>query len=307
MPFSVTTLNRALTHLQTNPMKDIMFRELAGSNVPHALFVRNLDEMLDQSVTQFGNTAAFFGSGHLLDKGIDKLSRWINTPHLTAAQTGWLHLGKSMTIFSVIASLLVASPFLRNFVTARRLGTTDFTQIVGERERDVDPKARADAHIAGQRFLRIAGRIIGGGAAIALGMLALTQLAIRRNANFGTVPQFLLKHLGLEKGRFNNLAGLPSFLFWVIPTYAGFTLASRDKFEYKEILLRFAAFNAAFFLLPSAVMKSLQHVFKDRPVKGITPNNVAYIGKFVSSIVFCSLLPTLVNIYLTQNASRMPK
>lgn len=300
MTFLIGTLNAALNGLQARPMQDIMFREIAGNNIPHALFVRNKDEMIDQSLTQFGNTAAFFGTGYALDKGIDAWSKRLYKSGLTAAQTNWLHLGKSMGILGLIASFMIASPFLRNYITAKRLGTTDFTQIVGERKRSDDEASVAKANAEGRHYLKVFGAVLGVGAAITAASLGLTHLLIKRGAGFGKVANGALKYLGLDNGKFNNLKDIPAFVFWAIPTYAGFITASRDHFEGKEIALRFGAFTAAFFVLPKAVEKGLQFAFKGRPVLGIPPNNMAYMGKFISSIVFCSAIPALVNIYLTR-------
>ena len=298
--FLIGTLNAALNGLQARPMQDIMFREIAGNNIPHALFVRNRDEMIDQSLTQFGNTAAFFGTGYALDKGIDAVAKRVYKAGLTASQTSWLHLGKSMGILGLIASFMIASPFLRNFITAKRLGTTDFTQIVGERKRTGDAASKAKAQAEGMHYLKIFGAVLAAGAAFTVASLGLAHVAIRRGANFGKLAGGALKYLGLENGKFNNLNDIPAFVFWAVPTYAGFITASRDGFEGKEIALRFGAFTSAFFILPKVVEKSLQWAFKGKPVLNIPPNNMAYLGKFISSIIFCSAIPALVNIYLTR-------
>ena len=56
-------LATAISFLRVNKMSDIVFREITGNNIPHVAIVRNKDELIDQSICHFGNTAAFFWNG----------------------------------------------------------------------------------------------------------------------------------------------------------------------------------------------------------------------------------------------------
>ena len=116
------------------PMLDIVFREVAGNNLPHMAIVRNKDEFIDQSICQVGNTAAYFGTGLLLDKALDHWPKAMGLPTNAAAEP-WRVFGKSLGIFSLIASIMLAMPFLRNYVTSRRTKTTNYAEMIGEKKR----------------------------------------------------------------------------------------------------------------------------------------------------------------------------
>lgn len=292
-----------LSYLRQNKMPDIVFREITGNNIPHVLIVRNRDELLDQSISQFGNTAAYFGTGILMDKGINALAKRVLGP-LPPTAKPWYFLGKSLSIFSMIAALNVAMPFLRNYITTSRTGTVDYAQMIGETQRTGNTASLLKTTLQDykERYLKI----VSAGAATSLAFLAGTAMAVKRGRPMPGALQFLQRHIGLEKGKFKNFNPLSAVLFWVVPTFSGLLAGARDTYEKNELALRFAAFNLAFFVFPHTVEKLI-----DKAVKGLPPTkllgpskNIAYLGKFISSLIFCSAVPTVLNIYLTRQRVR---
>ena len=77
-------------------------------------------------------------------------------------------------------------------------------------------------------------------------------------------------------------------------------MGARDIYELKEIDLRFAAFNFAFFIFPITIEKAIDcGVRKLKPTWLLGPSkNIAYLGKFFTSLALCRAIPTVVNIYL---------
>lgn len=292
-------LATALTFLRQNKMHDIVFREITGNNIPHVAIVRNKDEFLDQSISQFGNTAAYFGSGLLLDKLFNLIPKQLKVP-LKGNGLTWFHVGKSMGIFSFIAAVNLAMPFLRNYITTSRTGTTQYADMIGEKSRLKQSKAKLEQTLAGylSRFLKTVAMGVGVSAA----SVALLMIPARRNASIPKWVGFLHKHIGLAEGKFRNFSDLSAVLFWVVPTFSGLLAGARDIYEMKELALRFAAFNLAFFVFPKTVEKGIDYAVKNmKPSKLWGPNkNLAYLGKFVSSLIFCSAVPTVLNIYLTR-------
>jgi hypothetical protein len=123
-----------LSFLQANKMPDIVFREVTGNNIPHVAIVRNKDEFIDQSISQFGNTAAYFGTGLLMDKLLDAPLK-MTGQKLEALSKPWFFLGKSLSLFSLIAAVNLATPALRNYITTKRTNTTNYAEMIGEKSR----------------------------------------------------------------------------------------------------------------------------------------------------------------------------
>lgn len=169
-------------------------------------------------------------------------------------------------------------------------------------------------------------RTVSQGAALSLGILLSTLAVIYSGISF---PKWLRRFpaswqktaqrlkmgeglattLGLKNGQFKNFTPIAAIAFWVIPTFGGLLNAARDQYEVKELLLRFAAFNLAFFVFPITVEHTIEKwVKKARTIQWIGPKqNLAYLGKFISSLIFCSAVPTVLNIYLTRQRVKHDK
>lgn len=67
-------------------------------------------------------------------------------------------------------------------------------------------------------------------------------------------------------------------------------------------MLRFGAFLFAFFILPHTVEDTIdKFTAKMKPSKILGPaKNIGYVGKLISSVIFCGSIPSIVNIFLTR-------
>lgn len=264
-------------------MWDIAAREFVGNNLPHILITRTSTELIEQTVNQLGNSIGFFGTGLGLNNLINLLLR-NQSQHQT-----WFSLGKSFSIYSIISALMLAIPFLRNFITIKNTGKTSFISMVGEQNKPVTPKERNKELNKNWHIFK---NIMLSGMLLSIGTLGLTHLAIQRKFKMPKPLQILNKKLSLKNGDFKNFHDLAAFVFWTVPIYSGFWLSCRDNFERKEIALRFFALLSSFYLLPRA-----SHFLVRRLGKG--KENMAYASHFLTSTVLCGITPSFVNIYLT--------
>ncbi|MBX2860349.1 MAG: hypothetical protein KTR14_03885 [Vampirovibrio sp.] len=295
----MSTVASGINFIRNHSMVDILFREITGNNIPHVLIVRNADEFVDQSIGQFGNTAAFFGTGFLLQKVIDKLTKPMQKT-LSQAGKSWFRFGKSFAIFSICGSLMYGMPFFRNYVTTKRTGTTDYAQMIGEKQRgEIDDKKlnAVTTNLLHKFFTTVAV-----GASLAAAFLATGITLAKKGAGMSGLLKFIHQKLSLPEGKFSKLRPWSSASFGVTPAFAGFFVGSRDGYERKEIALRFAAFNFAFFILPHTVERLIEKVTRSMKPGKLLGNhhNIAYMGKFFSSLVLCSAIPSILNIYLTR-------
>lgn len=289
----------AINYLRSHNLTDIVAREFTGNNVPHVLIVRSEDELVDQSIAQFGNTAACFGGSLLLDKGYNRLATGLG---LTARQMAlpWFHFGKSMAVLGFMASVLLAMPFFRNYITTSRTKTLDYADMIGEKVRKNNSKQALKEKLSG--YLRRAVTTLAIGTVLSGALFAGTVVLAKSRISMPKALQWLHSKIGLPGGKFENLTDWSAVPFWVIPTYLGFIMASRDGYELKELLLRFGAFNLAFFVFPHTVERGINHLAQRVTVPKFIGSsaNMAYLGRFLSSLVFCSAVPTVLNIYLTR-------
>lgn len=291
-------LQRPIRFLIANPTQDVLFRELAGNNLPHALIMRNKDEFVDTAVNEFGGTGFFFGLGyglnHLLNKSQAGLAKTLTTP-----QQGWLQAGRSMMILPAIAGVLTALPFIRNSVSARRTQTTDFLGLIKEPVDAAAPgPSKDEVRQWSNKQLMKAGAIVLTGLAASALSVPLTRLAIKQHWSFGPTTQKLFNTLGLGQGQFKNMSEASSMLWWAVPSFGGLIAASRDRYERKEDILQLGAFVASFVLMPNL----MKNAVGQRLMKGFSPQlqeTASYAAKFLTSTVLCSATPSLMNIALT--------
>lgn len=287
-------------------MADNAFREVTSNNIPHMAIVRNTDELIDQAICQIGNSTAFFGGGWLMDKLLDRVTR--NTrAKLKPALKPLMNVGKSFALFAFIASTVLSTPFLRNYVTTKRTGTLKYADMIGEAERGSQDQAKVDA--AASKYIKKFWKTLGTGIGAMAGIMGLTLAGVKTLKKTPTILKKLNNLLGLKNGSFMNFKEHQSVLFWVLPTYGGLFAGARDIYEKKELIVRFLAFNFAFFVFPKTVEAGIDKLTKNmKPSKIIGPaKNIGYIGKLVSSFIFCGSIPSLVNIYLTRQRVKRDK
>ena len=127
------------------------------------------------------------------------------------------------------------------------------------------------------------GKTIGIGAGVSLGCLGLSSVMMAKGVKAPRFVELFNKWLGLSKGSFGKLSDPSAVAFWVIPTYSGLLAGARDKYEMKELALRFGAFNFAFFIFPNLVRGATENILKNtKPTKFFgPPKNLAYGFKFL--------------------------
>lgn len=292
---------RPLTFLRTNPAQDVLFRDIIGENAPRALIVRTKDEFVDKGMFELGSAASFFGGGYLLNSVFNKLLPAASS--LTKHQQQWMNLGRTFGIMGPIATALIALPFFRNYMTTKRTGKMDYSDVIGE-------KACAKHHNANEVQHAIQHHwdntkkvsLIGLGLSAALSAACL--LMFKKKVPFSPTAKAISNWVGLKGGQFKHLADHLSFLWWSVPTFIGLFGASRDKNELFENGVHFLAFNASFFVMPNLMKKWASNMAFLKHLPHTTQENTKYLIKFLTSTALCAVLPNAANIWLTHRRAK---
>lgn len=357
------TFISGLGKLEQHPIGDTMAKEILGINVPKIAITRTKDERIDTAVSEIGNTVAFAAGGISLDYALKRVFNREVAKATVNKQLAehWSVIGRSFALSSLIFSLLWVMPFVRNYVTAKRIGTDKFTDVIGadkqhgkvasesSLEKSLGVYKRKIAEILslglggaalfsvlGLKGVRNSGRNWGGKfvrvffppepnlvqkAATKLNILAHPEkkAALTLSQRLRNLP----KHLLIENGSFDKFGGWPALLFWGVPAYGGWIHASRDPYEKKEQLLKFANFTLSFFgpaLILNRFFKKqsqqkfpeLKNEFTNAAIRKTYTRNPEKMNRalklwatknglsLVSSIIFLGTLPQLLNIYLTK-------
>ncbi|MDH4378852.1 MAG: hypothetical protein QE263_02985 [Vampirovibrionales bacterium] len=269
-------------------------KEVVGINAPKAVNVRRFGEFLDAMVSELGNTIGYFVGGYALSALMNKLRpRLVGDFHEQAERLKGLsevlknkiplshvggefavktfYAGKSVAFMAILGSFIWAMPFFRNVITANKLGTTKFTEIISGNSllaKETPEEFKKNK----RRYLRTGLAILGTGLLAGVGGFAIARKQAARLAseaiNFKTLvePKWL-KMMDKKEwftgaswlfkdGKFSNLNGAHAFWFWGIPAYAGWFHASREKNERTEIVFKAINFFVMFFGV-SAALKAL--------------------------------------------------
>ncbi|MBX2860965.1 MAG: hypothetical protein KTR14_07010 [Vampirovibrio sp.] len=288
-----------LNYLRTHNTVDFLFRESVGNSLPRVLIVRNGDEFLDQATNQLGLLGAFFGTGYVMNTLVEKLTGGLQQK-LSKPGKEWYRFGKSFSIFAMASGLLFAMPFFRNYVTTKRTGTTDYAQMIGEKTRQKLDQRVLNQKVSHSRnqFLTIAAT----GASISTAILLSSLALARRGVQMPKLIQWLHRRFSLKEGNIGKLPLPSAVVFGTAPIFGAAFAASRDIYEKKEVALRFVGFTLSFFVFPRLVEKAVARLAKSSiPPKWLGDfRNVAYVGKVLSTLLFCSTLTNLANIYMTR-------
>jgi hypothetical protein len=316
-------LCNSLGKVESAPILDTMLKEVVGINAPRVLLTRSKNERKDAFYSEAGNTIGFFGAGAALDQLLIRVLNPKTLKKQGALASRWGIIGRSAALFSTSFAILWAMPFVRNYLTARQTGSTQFTQVIGAHPTQPSTQALQASQM---EYKRKALSILGLGLAGSVLAVGGARLAIARKWGRKTLNQWFknpkgwIHQLTLKDGRFSNFSGLPALLFWGVPAYVGFIHASRDNYERKEQLLKFFNFTACFFG-PSLALKKyyqkklqalaghkaeLSYGYIHQKLRGRVQEQalklwVAKSGlSLLSSIVLLSTMPQLINIYLTK-------
>ncbi len=247
----VRRLGNMMDGIEKAGVYGIMGKEVVGINAPKMLRIRNGNEFVDSAVSELGNTAGYFGIGALLTLGMGKLF-----PKMAGKEM--YNIGQSILLCCVPGSVLYAMPFIRNYVSAKRTGTTGFTELVGHTSFVKQSKADYDKDV--RYFKNTALSVLGVGAALGFGGLAYCK----RLANKGVVKahnaftKFWRNTFMFKGGKFKNMGDNVGLWFWGLPAYAGWIHASRQKEERNEQVVKMLNFFAMFYFLPKAVQAWLK-------------------------------------------------
>jgi hypothetical protein len=354
---NLQTVYKKLGYLEAHSINDTLAKEVLGINIPKILCTRTMNEKVDVATSEIGNTIAFTTGGLLLNKLLDfsftQAKKGIRLPLSQKGEEFW----RSTALYSAVFSLMWAMPFIRNYITAKRTGFTDFSSFIVDKPQFTKNNSNTDqleSSLKGYR--KKAKSILGMGALGAFLSIAIGSISLRtgigmkqieslinspslyhslhKKMGLPSVPENLLqkvfkgitdirfKDLLLKKGQFSNFSGLPALLFWGVPAYGGWIHASRDPYEKKEQLLKFASFTACFFVMPLLIKKFIDRLFHKRFPEVSTINYktiqktfvkqpkvleaalflwaARYVASLGSSILLLGVMPQLINIKLTE-------
>ncbi len=301
--------------MERDPVYEIAAKEVLGINLPKSLVVRDPDEFVDVASNEFANTAGFFGLGVGLNYVLNRILPRLN---------GTGQAVKSAVLLPVMFSFMWATPFIRNYLTAKRTGKTHFTQVIGE-EGDHLPTLAEERALSYKltEYRNQAAKILGLGAATGATLGALVWGVLRNPAVRQQIPAktkaWLKENLALKNGDFKNFNTWHAFLFWGIPAYGGWIHAARDNYERKEQILKGAAFFISFFgpaiLMKQHFRRQLGRFFVADKVKaGIRFKDVnkpkleeakslwfkKHLYPMLTSVALLGTSAPLMNIYLTK-------
>jgi hypothetical protein len=296
-------------------------KEFVGSNVPHLALVASVGEFWDQAISQLGNNFLIFGGGFGLEKLADKVLKHTNSKAfqvgLTQNQQDVFHLGKGFVAYPMIASSVIASPFVRNVIMSHVTKKDNFVEIASNTPAGMKPLPESENHktkrLAKEKAdLLTAGKIMGVGTLLASVMLVTTHTAM---ANNKALPKLFKKEFKLplmeDKTTFEKLFTLPQgdyrnvqdaalYFFWALPAYAGLLMASRDPVEFTENVAKTLWFGFAFMVAPKLVEKPLQDFLKEKQNPLLhkvfdSLDNMTYVGKLAVGSVLYAGMPTVMN------------
>jgi len=298
-----------LTYLRHHNLWNVAAKEVLGSNIPQTLIVKNANESADKAVGLFGDSIATFVGGPLIDKAHDAIFKPVyqrfKSKQLSPQQTEWYRLGKSLGVFSLVSGYAMASPFVRNWFTARQTGNTSYSEVVSTESNQAPKDSPQEQLWFKGKNLQVAGSIVTLASGITAASWLPEQAMIKKNAAIPGGVKWLAKHVSLPEGRFDKLTDLQTTLFFILPSFGAMPFAARDKMERKEIALNFASFIFAFTILPRTlerfVMKRVEG--KTFPVIG-NGKNFAFFVQLASGILFTSALPAITNIRMRNKRSK---
>jgi len=183
-------LVRIFTAFESKPVLDTFAKEIAGTNAPRIGMAQTKDEVFDTAVSELGNTAGLALGGW----GVGQVARGVF--HVAKSEGPWRHVGSSLAIYSGVFAALWAMPFVRNYITAKYRGKTNFDDIIDKKASTPQKAAELQRNMANYR--RTALTIFGLGSA---GILTGLLLGLKKAPK---LPGWL-NTLYHGKGRFGGL------------------------------------------------------------------------------------------------------
>jgi hypothetical protein len=297
-------LPNALRYLASHPLADLLAREIVVNETPKVLITRTKDERLDEAWGQYGTSIPTFGVSLGAEALFKQLEKPLGLAALKGAEATWYKLGKSLGLYSAIASTFMGMVYVRNVITASRIGAQSYKNLVGEgSQQEAKAVSNEDTEQFKSKFKRWARHVFTAGAVGLVGFPLLGLALTKAKVPVGAMAQALDKHWSLPNGKLVDMKRWPQFWVWAVPGMAAYISASRDKYENKELYLKLAAMLTGMFVIPHTTEKWLEGWAAKGGHFPLVGNraNAAYMGKCLTSLIFLSATPTLANIFLTHS------
>jgi hypothetical protein len=257
-------LASTLNFTKQNPIYGCLMREVLGSNVPHSVLVKTVDEGVDQGIQQLSSTALCYGGGALAHVAWDVSERLLKLP-ADKANFGRT-LGKTSAIYGFASFGLLAVPYLRNAITLQRTKKKGFVGFAGVKTEEKAPVSGAELKQQVQSLFKKFGQTMGAGALFSAGCFAATQLLLKKVASPVPLLKPLTDRLLVPEGNYLK-AGDAFALFTAIPAYAGVILGARDIVERQEWLVKAASFPLGVMVVPWLGRLAFDKVLVNKPFK----------------------------------------
>lgn len=231
----------------------VMGKELIGINSPKMIKVRNWDEFKDSATNELTNTIGYFGLGAAISKVFNVAFKGLETA--TDFQKKSKMMGKSLAMCLTLGSFIWSVPFIRNYVTAVRTGTTKFTRLIGETDL-LSSQTPEEFRREKKRFLNTVLAVFGSGLLASAAVLGGTRRVMKRGSL--KAPDWLKKvgeSLTFKDGNFKNMNSHHAAWFWGLPCYLGLIHASREPHEKVEQGIKAVNFFTMFFAVPAVIRR----------------------------------------------------
>lgn len=265
--------------MEQRPLADILAKDVLGMNAPRMVVagIRSPGDLWDTARMELSNTS-FTLFGTLI---LAPLFRWVahkasgesradlnnislkefdprqpfKMPTLGVAKKQLAHLAGAFGFLIPFATSFVATPYLRNAITLKQTGTTNFEEIIGlESHKHAQNQEKFKKELKYQldmvKGLNIAGMSLGLLTALTLGLRAKNMKGISEKAAKILHKTFKTFRLGGSKAANQVRGDLSVFVWWLAPAYLGYIVSARGKHEFREAMIKtvnsvlwFTAFN----------------------------------------------------------------
>ncbi|MCA9797937.1 MAG: hypothetical protein KC474_00175 [Cyanobacteria bacterium HKST-UBA04] len=258
-------LTRGIAWFESNPLAELVFKDITCFNLPKMATTRTHKEMLDVATLELSNTSVTLGSSLVLPPILQWVSSQISgvprhllkgtlKPEQLTPAVKLARLGTAFGFLVPFAAAFWGAAFFRNWMTLRREKTANFDQIIG-----LSKGAEAAASVShspaphrsleeekafqkgmAQKIMGL-GTAVGAAALLGFGMMARGRLngAARKPLSQLLERTYKTFHLGGDSG--NQVRGFwPILIFWLTPAYGGWMHASRGENEFREQFIKAA-------------------------------------------------------------------
>ena len=299
----VTLIHRLASVYQNNKALSL---ELLGCNLPKTLMARTPEERLDIAANENLNALGYFGGMAALSGLLNNVLPKVRT--VFESNPKILGLAKTALMVPLFAGGLMAVPFYRNAITAALTQTSDFKSLLqGVHSIDTDWREKVAHHKQKAKQFLMAGALVGVIAFAAVLRLSVKDLhRLAQQFDKGIMSANPLQ-------AFKNDA--QALAYWAAPVYAGSFLATRDRIEQQEQLLKFVNF-ATLYAVPGMVIK---HLFqpklltltrlpqtKEVLLKITNINALKEASSLLLSTFLMAVSPQWMNIILTKKRLQQP-